>query len=124
MTGTAVRSRAWVAVAAVLQLVIWLVTMPDLWDPAPGEWVVWLSLEAGAAVLIGVAAPERALVGRAVLAGWLLQAVHVAVVTPKDDDHNLWGVGLAVLAFLGVLALGVALLARVATRRVRRRPDG
>ena len=90
----------------------------------PGAIATWLVLEALAAVLIGVAVPERALVRQAVLAGWLLQAVHFTVTTPKDDDHNPWGVGLVVFGVLGVVALGVALTVWTLVGRVRRRPRG
>ena len=114
----------WVGSAAVVQYVIWLLTVPDLWDPAPGAIATWLVLEAAAAVVIWAIVSERALVVPAVVAGWLLQAVHFTVTTPKDDDHNLWGVGLVVFAFLGAVALGVAGTVRTLTRRVRRRPPG
>ena len=105
-------------------LVVHLVALSDLWRPSAREWTTWLLLEGILAVLIGVVAASSRLVVEAVLGGWLLQAVYFAVVTPKDENHDLWGVGLFVLAFLGAVALGLALLARVLTRRVRRRAAG
>jgi hypothetical protein len=117
---------AFVAVGAGIELLVWLLTMRETaayWT-SDSAWVTWLVLEAAAAVLIGVVAAEWELVVGAVLAGWLLQAVHFAVVTLKDEDHNLWAVGVYVQVIFGAVAVGLALLARGLTRAVRRRLSG
>jgi hypothetical protein len=115
-----VRRAAFVTVGAVSALVVHLVALSDMWNPTPAEWVTWLVPEAIVAVLIGVVAASSRLVVTAVLGGWLLQAVYFAVVTPKDENHNLWAVGLFELAFFGAVALGLALLARLQTPTRRR----
>ncbi|HLM05933.1 MAG TPA: hypothetical protein VK402_12190 [Blastococcus sp.] len=115
------RPGSFVTSGAVAALVVHLVVLRNLWDPTRGQLVTWLVLEAVVAVAIGVAAPRGGVVAAGVLGGWLLQAVYFAVVTPKDDTHNLWAVGLVELAFLGAVALGLALLAHLITRRIRLR---
>lgn len=114
------RRGALVAVGAVAALVINLLVLPDIWEPPTGRLVTWLVLEAVLAVLIGLIAEDRLLARRTVLGGWLLQMVWFVVVTPKDEEHNLWGVGIVVLGSFGAVALGLALL----TYRVRRRTGG
>ena len=118
------RRRAFVAVGAVTALVVQLLVLPDIWNPSRGALVTWLVVEAGVAVLLGIAAGGPGVVAAAVLGGWLLQAMVFAVVTPKDENHNLWAVGLVELAFFGALALGLAFLARLLTGLVRRRGGG
>jgi hypothetical protein len=119
-----VRRAAFVTVAALAALVAHVVALSDLWNPTPAEWARWLVLEAIVAVVIGVVAASSRLVVAGVLGGWLLQALYFAVVTPKDENHNLWAVGLFELAFLGAVALGLALLARLGTGGIRRRLHG
>lgn len=118
------RRAVFVTVGAVAALVVQLVTLPDLWNPTSAEWARWLVLEGMVAVVIGIVAADVRLIVAAVLGGWLLQAGYFAVVTPKDEHHDLWAVGLFALAFLGVVALGSALLARLLTGRLRRRAHG
>jgi hypothetical protein len=118
------RRRAFVAVAAITALVVQLLVLPDIWSPSPGTLVTWLLVEAVVAVVIGVVPAAPDVVAAAVLSGWLLQAAVFAVVTPKDENHNLWAVGLVELAFFGAVALGLAFLARLLTRLIRRRGDG
>jgi hypothetical protein len=126
MTGrwTAWRRRAFVAVGAVTALVVQLLVLPDIWNPSRGALASWLVVEAVVAVLIGLVPAGARVVAAAVLGGWLLQAVVFAVVTPKDENHNLWAVGLVELAFFGAVALGLAFMARLLTGLVRRRGDG
>jgi hypothetical protein len=119
-----VRPAVLLPLGALAALVIHVLVLGDLWDPTVAEWVTWLGLEAVLAVLVGVLAGSSRLVVATVLGGWFLQAVYFAVGTPKDEDHNLWAVGLVELAFLGVLALGAALLAQLLAGRVRRRAGG
>jgi hypothetical protein len=98
--------------AALVQLVVWLVVRPDLAGPqwAEGRSLeVWLALEAVAAVLVGLVAPDRASITGAVLVGWGLQMAHFAVLGDHYDD-TLWGVGFFVMAFLAAWATGLALL--------------
>jgi hypothetical protein len=115
-----------VAAAAVVQFVVWLLAMgrsAGNWD-ASGSVPAWLVLEAVIAVLIGILGSDRSQVAAAVLGGWLLMAIHFAVVTPKDDEHNLWAVGVFAQLFLAAAALGLAAAAHVLTRYVRRRRHG
>jgi hypothetical protein len=115
-----------VAVAAVVQFVVWLLTegrSAGDWD-ASGSVPAWLVLEAVVAVLIGIVGSDRSQVAAAVLGGWLLMAVHFAVVTPKDDEHNLWAVGLFAQLILAAVAPGLAGTAHGLTRYARRRRSG
>jgi hypothetical protein len=110
---------AFVVLGAAAQLVLWLVVRPDLAGP---QWTdghaleAWLATEAVAAVLLGVLAPGRRELVSAVLGGWTLQALHVAVIGEHYDD-TLWGVGVLVQACLAAVAVGLALLADRLTRR-------
>jgi hypothetical protein len=112
--------------AAVVQFLVWLLAMGRYAGDRHASSAVpaWLVLEAVLAVLIGIVATDRSQVVTAVLGGWLLQAVHFAVVTPKDDAHNMWAVGLFLQAFLAVLALGLAATVHVLTRYAGRRRRG
>jgi hypothetical protein len=110
------------AVGALAQLAVWLVLRPDLAGP---QWTdgsaleIWLASEALAAVLIGLLAPDRSTVGRTILLGWLLQALHLIVLGEHYDD-TLWGLGVFFEVFLAAAAVGLALLARRLTGRDRR----
>jgi hypothetical protein len=118
----AARSQAFVVVAALVQLAGWLLIRPDLAGPQWSEGrstEVWLALMAGAAVLIGLTAPDRSSMVRAVLVGWGLQMAHFAFLGDHYDD-TLWGVGLFAQVFLAGAAVGLALLVRRLTARDRR----
>ena len=110
-------------VAALVQLAGWLLIRPDLAGPQWSEGrstEVWLALMAGAAVLIGLTAPDRSSMVRAVLVGWGLQMAHFAFLGDHYDD-TLWGVGLfAAQVFLAGAAVGLALLVRRPTAGDRR----
>jgi hypothetical protein len=112
---------AFVAGGALASLAAWLVTRPDLVEPGATDRtpvVVWLGLEAVAAVLIGWVAPDRAAAVRAVLVGWGLQMAHFAFLGEHHDDGSgLWAVGLFLHAFLAVVAVGAALVADRLTSR-------
>ena len=109
-------------VAALVQPAGWLLVRPDLAGPQWSEGrstEVWLALMAGAAVLIGLTAPGRASIVRAVLVGWGLQMAHFAFLGAHYDD-TLWAVGLFAQVFLAGAAVGLALLVRRPTVRDRR----
>jgi len=108
---------------ALLPLVVWLVFRPDLagpqWSDGP-VLQVWLAIEAGIAVLVGIAAPDRSTAVRTVILGWVLQVLHFAVLGEHYDD-TLWGLGIFGDVVLAGAAVGLALLARVTSRRDRGR---
>ena len=109
--------------AALVQLAVWLVVRPDLAGPqwAEGRSLeLWLVLEAGTAVLIGLIASDKALAVQAVLAGWGLQILHFGFLGEHYDD-TLAGLGLVVQVVLAVVARAAALLASALRRRARRR---
>jgi hypothetical protein len=116
-----------VAVAALAQLVVWLVIRPDLAGPQwseGGALEAWLGLEALTVVVIGCAAPARGPAVAAVLAGWALQVAHFGFLGAHYDD-TLWGIGLFGQAVLAAAGVGLALGARaLAGRAVRRPPHG
>jgi hypothetical protein len=111
------------AAGALVQLAAWLVLRPDLAGPQwqrGSDLELWLALEAVAALVIGTLASDRALVVRTVVAGWVLQAVHLIVFGEHYDD-GLWGVGVVIDAVLAAVAAGLALLAQRLAGRVRGR---
>jgi hypothetical protein len=107
---------------ALLQLAVWLVLRPDLAGPQWSEGSdleLWLALEAGVAVLVGIVAPDRSTAVRAVVLGWVLQILHFGVLGEHYDD-TLWGVGIFGDVVLAAVAVGLALLARRLAGRDRR----
>lgn len=82
-------------VGGVAQPLVRLVVRPDR---AGAPWTegtaleTWLGLEAAAAVLIGLLAPDRPALVATVAAGWSLQVLHFAVVGGHYDDSS-WSVG-------------------------------
>jgi len=120
------RRIAFVVVAAVVQLVVWLVLRPDLAGP---QWTegrsleAWLAVEALVAAAIGAMAPGRRESVMAVMAGWVLQGLQFAILGNHYDD-TLWGIGVVGQAVMGALAVGAALVARVLTAQTRARHAG
>jgi hypothetical protein len=116
------RRLAVLLVGSLLLLTSWLVVRPDRAGP---QWTdgtaveLWLGLQALAAVAIGILAPDRQTVVVTVVAGWLLQAAHFAVLG-EHYDGTLWSIGLFGMAVLGAASLGLALLARRLAGRDRR----
>ncbi|MCU1669700.1 MAG: hypothetical protein JWP40_2627 [Blastococcus sp.] len=122
-TTSALRRRVFVAVCAIGQLAIWLVVRPDLAGPQWSEGSsteVWLLLEAGAALLVGVAAPDGQAATWAVVGGWGLQAVHFGFFGEHYDD-TLWGMAFLGDAVFAALAVGLALLVVTLRQRAGRR---
>jgi hypothetical protein len=115
-----------VVVAAVAQLVVWLVLRPDLAGP---QWTegrsleTWLAIEAVVAGAIGAMAPGRRELVMAVIAGWVLQSLHFMLLGDHYDD-TLWGIGVVGQVILGALAVGAALVVRALTARARGRRAG
>ena len=120
------RRIAFVVVAAVVQLVVWLVLRPDLAGP---QWTegrsleAWLAVEALVAAAIGAMAPGRRESVMAVMAGWVLQGLQFVILGNHYDD-TLWGIGVVGQAVMGALAVGAALVARVLTAQTRARHAG
>jgi hypothetical protein len=116
---TRYRHGAFLVLGAAAQLAVWLVFRPDLagprWSDGPAT-EAWLSVEAGAAVVLGLLARGRRELVAAVLAGWGLQILHFAFLG-NHYDGTLWGVGIFGQAFLAAVAVGVALLADRLTSR-------
>ena len=110
---------AFLVCGALAQLAVWLVLRPDRsgvqWTQG-SELEAWLAAEAVVALVIGVLAPDRALVVRTVLLGWVLQMLHLILFGEHYDD-TLWGLGVFLEVVLAAGALAVALLARRLTRR-------
>ncbi|MCW2701363.1 MAG: hypothetical protein JWQ45_2898 [Blastococcus sp.] len=119
MTSSGRRGLVVLGVGAFVQLAVWIALRPDLAGPRWTEGTAaaaWLALEAVAAVLIGVTAPERAVAVRTVVAGWALQALHFTFLGDHYDD-TLWGVGVLGQLVLAAAAVVLALLGRLALRR-------
>lgn len=123
MTRTRRRRLVTLLAGGAAQFVLWLILRPD---EAGAQWTdgtaleVWLGLEALAAVVIGLVAPDRQAVVGTVAVGWLLQVLHFAVLG-EHYDSTLWSVGMFLQVVFGVAAAGLALLGRILTRRDRRR---
>jgi hypothetical protein len=108
---------------AAAQLILWLITRPDLAGPEWRDGValeLWLGGEALLAVLVGATAPDRRAAVRAVQVGWFLQVAHFAVLG-EHYDSPLWGLGMVGQVLVAVLAAVLARTAHSVTARARRR---
>jgi hypothetical protein len=127
MHAAAVRRGAFLVLAALVQLAVWLLIRPDLAGPQWAEgnaFEVWLAVEAVVAAAIGLLAPDRSAVLGAGFVGWGLQAVHLIVLGDHYDDDGLWGLAVIMDVVLAGLAVCVALAVRTLTGRDRRRSAG
>lgn len=71
--------------------------------------------------MIGFAAPGRRPAAWIVVAGWIPQVRHYAVLVPHGEDDDLWGVPVQLQLLLAATVLEATLVAHDLKGRARRR---
>lgn len=102
---------ALIAILTVAQILVWLLSRPDLYGGP--EWTagsrleLWIGVSGGLAVGVGAISRRFILTTGSVTTAWIVQMMHFALFG-EHHDSSLWAVGLFVQAVIGGTCLALA----------------